>query len=201
MSKFHVNGKGEAGKCSAEKGGCPFGGENEHYTSKENARKAYEAKMGSTVESARKTPHYTTVERAFENLPLAEEARIYKILTDKGVEYLPWRGREEELTEAYEPWKTISYEEAWENSGKLKADDDSLRAAIRAYDRTVKGTSVEGYAVARSEAAAGREALANYRASTGLSGFNGKDCYAVLKKAETTQPSRPSLMKRIFSRD
>jgi hypothetical protein len=49
MAKFHINGKGEAGKCSATKGGCPFGGESEHFTSPEAAREAYEASMSTPV--------------------------------------------------------------------------------------------------------------------------------------------------------
>lgn len=41
--KFHINpATGEPGKCSAENGGCPFGGEDNHYTSKEAARAAFE---------------------------------------------------------------------------------------------------------------------------------------------------------------
>jgi hypothetical protein len=42
--RYHINPKtGEPGKCSAKNGGCPFGGENEHYTSPEAAREAFEA--------------------------------------------------------------------------------------------------------------------------------------------------------------
>ena len=46
MAKFHINGKGEPGPCSAQADGCPFGGEESHYSSPEAAREAYEAKMG-----------------------------------------------------------------------------------------------------------------------------------------------------------
>jgi hypothetical protein len=42
MAKFHINAKGEAGKCSATQGGCPFGDESQHYTSPEAAREGYE---------------------------------------------------------------------------------------------------------------------------------------------------------------
>lgn len=47
MSKFHVNDKGEAGECAATKGNCPFGGEAQHYESRELAQKAYELSMAS----------------------------------------------------------------------------------------------------------------------------------------------------------
>jgi len=43
--KFHVNAAGEAGKCKATKGNCPFGGEAEHFTSAEAAREHYEKSM------------------------------------------------------------------------------------------------------------------------------------------------------------
>ncbi len=33
MAKYHVNKAGEPGQCSAQRGGCPFGGEQEHYSS------------------------------------------------------------------------------------------------------------------------------------------------------------------------
>lgn len=44
MTKFHINPEtGEAGECSAQTGNCPFGSDEEHYTSKEAARAAFEA--------------------------------------------------------------------------------------------------------------------------------------------------------------
>lgn len=46
---------------------------------------------------------------AFDNIPLVEQARLYRILTENGVEYLAWRGREEELNAAYVPHKTRPY--------------------------------------------------------------------------------------------
>ena len=42
ISKFHINHLGDVSKCSARKGKCPFGDEN-HYSSKEEALLAYEA--------------------------------------------------------------------------------------------------------------------------------------------------------------
>jgi hypothetical protein len=55
--KFHVNSKGEPGKCSAQHGGCPFGGESDHHSSPEDARKAFEqanAEATFPVKSPRK---------------------------------------------------------------------------------------------------------------------------------------------------
>jgi hypothetical protein len=55
MAKYHINSAGEAGACKAVKGGCPFGGLDEHYTSAEAARKAFEdTKKVEVVESLSK---------------------------------------------------------------------------------------------------------------------------------------------------
>lgn len=44
MAKFHINPEtGDPGKCSAEDGKCPFGGE--HFASEAEARKSYEVSM------------------------------------------------------------------------------------------------------------------------------------------------------------
>lgn len=45
MAKFHVNDKGEAGKCGAKKRDCPFGGENEHYDTMHEAQVAAEKQL------------------------------------------------------------------------------------------------------------------------------------------------------------
>ena len=45
MAKFHINEAGNPGICSAQEGGCPFGGELEHYSTAEDARHAYEKVM------------------------------------------------------------------------------------------------------------------------------------------------------------
>ena len=47
MAKYHVNSKGEPGICSAQSGNCPFGGENDHYSSAEDARVAFEKSQDS----------------------------------------------------------------------------------------------------------------------------------------------------------
>lgn len=49
MSKFHVNDQGEPGRCSAQKGGCPFGGDAQHYPTKEVAQQAYELSMAASI--------------------------------------------------------------------------------------------------------------------------------------------------------
>lgn len=54
MSKYHVNPAGEPGPCGANKQ-CPFGGDSDHYETKEAAREAYEKNMaGETLPAASK---------------------------------------------------------------------------------------------------------------------------------------------------
>jgi len=45
MAKFHVNAAGNAGKCTATAGKCPFGDASEHFDTVEDARASYEAKQ------------------------------------------------------------------------------------------------------------------------------------------------------------
>lgn len=52
MTIYHVNEKGEPGACSAKKDNCPFGGEANHFASKEAARAAYEQEHESFPRSA-----------------------------------------------------------------------------------------------------------------------------------------------------
>ncbi len=56
--KFHINEAGEPGACSAKKR-CPFGGEDEHYTSPEAARKAYEQQQSESLTSHSKKSQLT----------------------------------------------------------------------------------------------------------------------------------------------
>ncbi len=42
--KYHINSQGQVGRCAAQKN-CPFGGDNEHYDSSQDARRAYEKVM------------------------------------------------------------------------------------------------------------------------------------------------------------
>lgn len=68
MAKYHVNAAGEAGPCKATQGGCPFGGEENHYSTPEEARAAYERtatkKKGLFSIFKRSKPKHEVVEDA-----------------------------------------------------------------------------------------------------------------------------------------
>lgn len=56
MAKFHINNAGEAGACSATKGNCPFGDEDDHFTSAAAARASYEQTMAPQALSIVRLP-------------------------------------------------------------------------------------------------------------------------------------------------
>lgn len=57
MTKFHINPEtGDAGSCRATQGKCPFGSEEQHYDSANEARTAYEANSLELEESGQVWP-------------------------------------------------------------------------------------------------------------------------------------------------
>lgn len=76
MAKFHINGKGEVLPCVASVRDCDFGDQEDHYTTKIEARKAYESQMAQNVipDSENKA-----------NTPLRELNALAKITNDPEV--------------------------------------------------------------------------------------------------------------------
>lgn len=60
-AKFHVNGEGNPGPCSAQAGNCPFGGPDAHYESQTDARAAYEMSQASNMFTKVDSQSYFTV--------------------------------------------------------------------------------------------------------------------------------------------
>lgn len=83
---FHVNDNGDPGNCRAEKGGCPFGGEDEHYGSRVEAREAYESSQGqgALLSATRQKYSWTEGEVAVEALPENMRVRKDLIVVPKG---------------------------------------------------------------------------------------------------------------------
>lgn len=71
MAKFHINGKGEPGKCSAAQGNCPFGSDEEHFTSAEAARDAYELQMSDEANGVIKKDKLPKLNELYKNSPRA----------------------------------------------------------------------------------------------------------------------------------
>lgn len=51
---FHVNTAGNAGECRAQKGGCPFGSADEHFSTAEQAREHFEKNMAEKTIATQK---------------------------------------------------------------------------------------------------------------------------------------------------
>lgn len=90
--KFHINNMGNPGKCAATKGGCPFGGESEHFDSEDAARTNFErakteqlfAPLKKTLASSSVTDNETkkTPRPLKELSALARDSRDSEILTE-----------------------------------------------------------------------------------------------------------------------
>lgn len=79
MAKFHINSSGEAGECHAQAGGCPFGDADAHFTSKEGARAAFEAKHNTFTKT--QLPDLSDLAPEWhDKLPASVEAKIAKEL-------------------------------------------------------------------------------------------------------------------------
>lgn len=73
MPKYHTNPKGEVGECSALKN-CPFGGENDHFSTKWEAMKHYEETQSKNL--------FSKPLKKDKRIPIVEVPRIRRI-TDK----------------------------------------------------------------------------------------------------------------------
>ena len=80
---FHINpATGEPGKCSAVVKSCPFGGESEHYESKDAARKAYETSMAGAS--------FTKTSRTVMGVPVPE--RFYHLTPRRNLDAIKAQG-------------------------------------------------------------------------------------------------------------
>lgn len=84
--KFHINSKGEPGRCSAQHGGCPFGSEDEHYATREGASAAYERSMSDgTLPTLTKAPSRDQVNQVLDAMARGEDT------IPEGVEFVERR--------------------------------------------------------------------------------------------------------------
>ena len=115
MAKFHINPEGEPGKCTAAAGRCPYGGEDQHFDSASDARKAYELVMrGAGWTISRRVPEVV------ESIPLPNGAQLKR---------------------AFEVVNTLDFEEASDEWGmiysysSLGTNDEASRAVNEAILR------------------------------------------------------------------
>lgn len=109
MTKYHVNSAGEPGACSA-KIECPFGGDQQHYSNPDNARKAFELSMaGETIK--------TTKKAAKKDISFADESRQ---------QYDPQKYEDFEFD-------TVTYDEAHRRKNAVRSGDYSKDGALSIY--------------------------------------------------------------------
>lgn len=109
MARYHINSKGEPGVCRA-KLACPFGGDEAHFASKEEAREAYEVKSALlTANLEESQAAIEAQERVHEDLETALEEATARLR--KGA---------------------ASVEEVQALRAELKASTDALRATVHA---------------------------------------------------------------------
>jgi len=80
MATYHIKDNGDPGICLARKGNCPKGGAEEHFTSREAARAASEAKLANTFnggfgKGAQEIPELEPYTFSGENIEAEVEAR------------------------------------------------------------------------------------------------------------------------------
>jgi hypothetical protein len=169
LMKFHINSNGEAGRCSATKGGCPFGGESEHFTSAEAAREHYEKTMTGEAVPAKATKKPGRVKPVLPENETFENRQPY-----------PYE------TESKKAWK--AYNEAAAEARKdpsLKPEADKLYQAAqnlssvyrKAYDlhkERVSAVLASGYTGPMHEALTNGQAIVGTASSrTKMQGFEG----------------------------
>jgi len=201
MAKFHVNDMGEAGRCRAKAGNCPFAGDEDHYSSPEEARVAYENSMSQkTYQTALKRAEQALPERVLEGLSLEEKARHYMALKEAGVEYLPWRGQEAQLEAAYKPFQKVTLEESMDLQGRLDDDEyGTLRDSLQRMDELRGGPSLN-WGESRKEA--DRAAFVSYWATDAKLDWENPVPKGFVKLPEVKpmpEPKKP-LTERIFKR-
>lgn len=144
MAKFHINSSGEAGNCRAEKGGCPFGGDDQHYATAAEASKAYESKMADQVvpepverEANRERPLPNPEKLLAKETPTEEFKRIERELSENHDRLLRLTGRKDPAAEAEreeidEIRKVLAdaYQVAYRNLPDYQAREDYKKSLV-----------------------------------------------------------------------
>lgn len=128
MGIYHVNEAGEPGRCKARLKNCPFGGAEDHYLSKDAARKAYELKQANLIDAeyAAKSLDITTEELRLIDAKLLKQAiRLSQAAN----------GRERELIEVEtRPIAIIRAVRIEEHTFALNGATDSISHAMATED-------------------------------------------------------------------
>lgn len=142
-AKFHVNGAGETGKCSAQEGNCPFGGSDQHHDTPEKARAAYEESQSDAnlLAGLKKSKDFVAVspvpkEQLMSTDHVAHDVGPYRVST-RSIPSIPARGdtpeliletavfkRDEFYTEPHQVWVTRN------ENGKYSEDERTTQHQV-----------------------------------------------------------------------
>lgn len=132
MAKYHLNKNGDSGLCSAANGNCPFGSADEHYTSPEAARKAFEDSQSAFESPLRKAESsYSKAVEAYDKAEVALNAVAqYEGLSDLTKEGAKYRSAKER------------YYKAGDRMAALRDKVDALKLEAKEGEKTedFKGT-------------------------------------------------------------
>lgn len=79
MTKFHIKANGEPGRCVAKQGNCRFGSDDEHHSTKDTAREAYE-KKNATISLSSLTKASIIDQSEISSGPASKAARLDRAL-------------------------------------------------------------------------------------------------------------------------
>lgn len=141
MSKFHINDMGNPGPCSAAQGNCPFGGEEEHYNTINQAREAFERSKTEQMFSSLKRSSENQDLYSKTTLPVKELSRLAKESTDLNV-----------LTQAAERGTPRTHVNLTKNKNTPaevlakafeRVEDEALGLRLQAHDNFPMGSMTE----------------------------------------------------------
>lgn len=128
MAKFHLNGNGDPGLCKASQGNCPFGGDEEHYTSPEAARSAFEGSQNVSLSPLQKAQAaYAKASQTLDKADIALNAVAHyqgiSDLTKEGAKYASAKDRYDRAKARHEFLKVKLDEAKLEDQEGEKTDD------------------------------------------------------------------------------
>lgn len=131
MAKFHINGKGDASQCRATKGQCPFGGDDNHYETREEAQTAFEMEQSfDTLAKMTSSGYQSVMKQELAALMVAREGALE--LQYSSFQKVPARDRFGGYT-----WKLSvtpeDYENRKENAEELTRQADVKARELRAF--------------------------------------------------------------------
>lgn len=141
MAKYHINNQdGNIGVCKATQGKCPFGGDDNHFTSMSGAALAYEERMAAEqVPEPQAKPRPARHHVTWDDLSDSERALISKQDTALRDYYFELRDVSPKLTHQ-EVWNVVK---EWDDHMMGVYDDQD--AVLDSYYENEGNLGTEGY--------------------------------------------------------